>query len=164
MRCPFCGTLDNKVIDSRLSQAGEVTRRRRECEGCSQRYTTYERVEQMLPLVVKKDGRREPFDRQKILAGLRRASVKRPVSTETLEHIVDDVERDLVESGDREVSSRVLGEAILKELRHVDPVAYVRFASVYREFKDVREFTVELSELVDARRDKSDNKKPAGDS
>jgi transcriptional repressor NrdR len=148
MKCPFCGTLDNKVIDSRLSQGGEVTRRRRECEGCQRRYTTYERVEQVLPLVVKKDGRREPFDRMKILGGLHRACVKRPVSAESLERLVDDLERALVETGEKEVSSTVVGERVMDSLRELDHVAYVRFASVYRQFKDTNEFLSELSQLL----------------
>ena len=148
MKCPFCGTLDNKVIDSRLSQGGEVTRRRRECEGCTRRYTTYERVEQVLPLVVKKDGRREPFDRMKILGGLHRACVKRPVSAESLERLVDELERVLVETGDKEVSCTVVGERVMDALRELDHVAYVRFASVYRQFKDTNEFLSELSQLL----------------
>lgn len=148
MKCPFCGTLDNRVIDSRLSQGGEVTRRRRECEGCERRYTTYERVEQVLPLVVKKDGRREPFDRMKLLAGLRRACEKRPVSSEVLEGLVDHIERELVDAGEKECPSSQLGERIMARLRHVDQVAYVRFASVYRSFKDIHEFMAELSELL----------------
>jgi transcriptional repressor NrdR len=152
MKCPFCGTLDNKVIDSRLSQGGEVTRRRRECEGCQRRYTTYERVEQVLPLVVKKDGRREPFDRMKILGGLHRASVKRPVSAESLERLVDDLERELVETGEKEVSSTAVGERVMDALRDLDHVAYVRFASVYRQFKDTNEFLSELSQLLSPER------------
>ncbi len=148
MKCPFCGTLDNKVIDSRLSQGGEVTRRRRECEGCDRRYTTYERVEQVLPLVVKKDDRREPFDRVKVLAGLRRACEKRPVSQESLDRLVDQLERELVETGEKEVPSAVIGEKVMARLRELDQVAYVRFASVYRSFKDIHEFMAELSGLL----------------
>lgn len=148
MKCPFCGTLDNKVIDSRLSQGGEVTRRRRECEGCGRRYTTYERVEQVLPLVVKKDDRREPFDRVKVLAGLRRACEKRPVSQESLDRLVDQLERELVETGEKEVPSAVIGEKVMARLRELDQVAYVRFASVYRSFKDIHEFMAELSGLL----------------
>ncbi len=151
MKCPFCGTLDNRVIDSRLSQGGEVTRRRRECDSCVRRYTTYERVEQVLPLVVKKDGRREPFDRMKILAGLRRACEKRPVSSEALEGLIDDIERELVEAGEKECLSSAIGERIMDRLRHVDQVAYVRFASVYRSFKDIHEFMAELSDLLGER-------------
>lgn len=148
MKCPFCGILDNRVIDSRLSQGGEVTRRRRECEGCNRRYTTYERVEQVLPLVIKKDGRREPFDRMKMLAGLRRACEKRPVSSEALEELVDRIERDMVETGDKEVASSKVGGRIMDGLRDLDQVAYVRFASVYRSFKDIHEFMAELSDLL----------------
>ena len=148
MKCPFCGTLDNRVIDSRLSQGSEVTRRRRECEGCDRRYTTYERVEQVLPYVIKKDGRREPFDRMKILAGLRRACEKRPVSAEQLEQLVDRIERAMVETGEKEVPSSQVGERIMDGLRDLDQVAYVRFASVYRSFKDIHEFMAELSHLL----------------
>ena len=151
MKCPFCGTLDNRVIDSRLSQAGEVTRRRRECDACGRRYTTYERVEQALPYVIKKDGRREPFDGMKILGGLRRACEKRPVSSETLERIADRIEREMVETADKEVSSADIGERIMEALRGVDPVAYVRFASVYRSFKDLHEFMAELTDLMGER-------------
>lgn len=148
MKCPFCGTLDNRVIDSRLSQAGEVTRRRRECEGCRRRYTTYERVEQAVPYVIKKDGRREPFDRMKILGGLRRACEKRPVSAEQLESLVDQIEREMVETGEKEVDSAKVGERIMTALRELDQVAYVRFASVYRSFKDIHEFMDELSHML----------------
>jgi len=151
MKCPFCGILDNRVIDSRLSQAGEVTRRRRECDGCKRRYTTYERVEQALPYVIKKDGRREPFDRMKVLGGLRRACEKRPVSSEALELLVDRIEREMVETGDKEVSSAEVGEKIMDALRGLDQVAYVRFASVYRSFKDIHEFMSELSDLIEER-------------
>jgi transcriptional repressor NrdR len=140
--------LDNKVIDSRLSQGGEVTRRRRECERCSRRYTTYERVEQVLPLVVKKDGRREPFDRLKVLAGLRRACEKRPVAQESLERLLDRVERELVETGEKEVASTLIGEKVMQGLRGLDPVAYLRFASVYRSFGDLREFMDEIESLM----------------
>ncbi len=148
MKCPFCGTLDNKVIDSRLSSGGEVTRRRRECDQCERRYTTYERVEQVLPLVVKKDDRREPFDRLKVLAGLRRACEKRPVSQEALDRLVDTIERELVEGGEKEVASTVIGEKVMRALKDLDQVAYVRFASVYRSFKDIHEFMTELSQLL----------------
>ncbi|HHH30854.1 MAG TPA: transcriptional repressor NrdR [Polyangiaceae bacterium] len=151
MKCPFCGILDNRVIDSRLSQAGEVTRRRRECDGCSRRYTTYERVEQVLPYVIKKDGRREVFDRMKILGGLRRACEKRPISSEVLERLVDRIEREMVETGDKEVSSAQVGERIMERLRDLDQVAYVRFASVYRSFKDIEEFMTELTDLLGER-------------
>lgn len=149
MRCPYCGTLENRVIDSRLSQGGEVTRRRRECESCGRRYTTYERVEQALPLIVKNDGRRQPYDRDKLHAGLRRACVKRPVSAEALERFLNEIERWLVDTGEQEVTSARLGEHVLHELRGLDPVAYVRFASVYRDFQDVGEFMNELNRLKD---------------
>lgn len=148
MKCPFCGTLDNKVIDSRLSSAGEVTRRRRECDNCARRYTTYERVEQVLPLVAKKDGRREPFDRIKILGGIRRACEKRPVSEESLERVVDRIERELVETGEKEVASSMIGERAMESLRGLDPVAYVRFASVYRSFTNLSEFMSEIARLL----------------
>lgn len=149
MKCPFCGSFDNRVIDSRLSSGGEVTRRRRECEGCERRYTTYERVEQVLPLVVKRDDRREAFDRMKVLAGLRRACEKRPVSEEQLDKVVDSIERELVDAGDKEVPSTTIGEKVMIQLKDLDQVAYVRFASVYRSFKDIREFMTELSGLLD---------------
>ena len=148
MKCPFCGSVDNRVIDSRLSQGDEVTRRRRECEGCNRRFTTYERIELVLPMVVKKDGRRENFDRMKIMAGLRSACEKRPVPTARLEQVVDKIERDLVESSDKEIDASRIGEAVMTELREVDQVAYVRFASVYRSFKDIHEFMAELSQLL----------------
>ena len=148
MKCPFCGQLENKVIDSRLSAGGEVTRRRRECERCERRYTTYERVEQVLPLVAKKDGRREVFDRMKVLGGLRRACEKRPVSAEALERFVDVLERELVETGEKELPSSWVGERIMLHLQKLDQVAYVRFASVYREFKDIHEFMDALSSLL----------------
>ncbi|MDD9940843.1 MAG: transcriptional regulator NrdR [Myxococcales bacterium] len=148
MKCPFCGCVDNRVIDSRLSQGDEVTRRRRECEACSRRFTTYERIELVLPMVVKKDARREPFDRMKIMAGLRRACEKRPVPTEDLERLVDRIERDLVESGDKEIYASAIGEKVMAELKDLDQVAYVRFASVYRSFRDIHEFMAELSQLL----------------
>jgi transcriptional repressor NrdR len=148
MKCPFCGGLDNKVIDSRLSQGDEVTRRRRECEACSRRFTTYERIELVLPMVVKKDGRRESFDRLKVMAGLRRACEKRPVPIDSLDALVDRIERALVESGEKEVPSAQIGERVMERLRELDQVAYVRFASVYRSFKDIHEFMAELSQLL----------------
>ena len=149
MKCPFCGSVDNKVIDSRLSQAGEVTRRRRECEGCTRRYTTYERVEQLLPWVIKKDERRENFDRMKVLSGLRRACEKRPISALDLESLVDDIERCLVDSGEKELESSAIGEQVMERLKVLDQIAYVRFASVYRSFKDIHEFMHELSQLLE---------------
>jgi transcriptional repressor NrdR len=140
--------MDSKVTDSRVATAGDVIRRRRECEGCERRFTTYERVEEVLPLVVKKDGRREVFDRQKVLGGLRRACDKRAVPLATLEQIVDAIERELIDSGEKEVSSEAVGERVMKNLRQVDPVAYVRFASVYRQFKDIDELRSEIEELA----------------
>ena len=148
MRCPFCSHLESKVIDSRMSAAGDVTRRRRECESCTKRFTTYERVEEIMPLIVKKDGRREAFDRQKILSGLRRACDKRAVSLEQLESILDAVERDLIDTGDKEVSAQRVGERVMQELRKLDEVAYVRFASVYRSFRDLDEFMAELESIA----------------
>jgi transcriptional repressor NrdR len=158
VKCPYCGILDNKVIDSRLSQGGEVTRRRRECEGCSRRYTTYERVEQVMPLVIKRDGRRQPWDRMKLLAGLRRAVVKRPITAEAVETLVESLERNLMDSGEKEVEARIIGEMVLEALRDLDPVAYVRFASVYREFADLDQFVEELTRL----RDEAEGEKSGG--
>ena len=152
MKCPFCAHLESKVIDSRVSTAGDVTRRRRECESCARRFTTYERVDEVLPLVVKKDSRREPFDRQKILGGLKKACDKRAVPFEQLEAIVDVIERDLIESGDKEVSAQVVGEKVMTELRKLDEIAYVRFASVYRSFRDINEFMTELENIARARK------------
>ena len=152
MKCPFCAELENKVIDSRLSNQGAVIRRRRECLGCQRRFTTYERVEEILPMVVKKDGRRESFDRQKVLEGLKLACQKRPVGADQLEAVVDGIERRLQEMGEKEVPSSVIGEAVMRELARLDEVAYVRFASVYRSFKDLGEFMSELKELISERK------------
>jgi transcriptional repressor NrdR len=149
LRCPFCQHMDDRVIDSRLSKEGDMIRRRRECTHCLRRFTTYERVEETLPLVIKKDGRRENFDRGKILAGLHKACEKRPISVETLEKLVDRIEQKLQEGGEREIHSRVVGEQIMRELQNLDEVAYVRFASVYRSFKDVNEFMNEVKELLE---------------
>ena len=149
MRCPYCADENSKVIDSRLSAAGEVTRRRRECEGCTRRYTTYERVEQALPMILKKDGKRQPFDPDKLLAGLQRSCAKRPVAPETLERIVGDVQRALADTGESEVASSFVGGKVLELLRDVDQVAYVRFASVYREFQDTQEFIGLLESMAD---------------
>lgn len=156
MRCPFCQHMDDRVIDSRLSKEGDMIRRRRECTHCLRRFTTYERVEETLPLVIKKDGRRENFDRGKILAGLHKACEKRPISVETLEKLVDRIEQKLQESGEREIHSRVVGEQIMLELQNLDEVAYVRFASVYRSFKDVNEFMSEVKELLEKGQKKKD--------
>ncbi len=152
MKCPFCAYIEDKVIDSRLSQDGAATRRRRECLNCSRRFTTYERVEETLPLVVKKDGRREQFDRKKILSGILRACEKRPVSMEKMESVVDALVTRFMESGEKELTSSVIGEAVMDELKRLDEVAYVRFASVYREFRDTNEFMRELKELLDVKK------------
>ncbi|HSU91635.1 MAG TPA: transcriptional regulator NrdR [Sporolactobacillaceae bacterium] len=144
MRCPFCRKRGNRVVDSRLSADGGMIRRRRMCTACKKRFTTYERVEESAPMVVKKDGRREPFDRAKIVAGLKRACEKRPVSMETIEQIANRIEMTLSEQGDREVASNAIGSAVMNELHKMDQVAYVRFASVYRSFKDIEEFRREL--------------------
>jgi transcriptional repressor NrdR len=154
MKCPFCADLENKVIDSRVSNQGAVIRRRRECLGCERRFTTYERVEEILPMVVKKDGRRETFDRQKVVAGIQLACQKRPVSAEQIDAIVDGIERRLQEMGEKEVPSSVIGESVMRELSRLDEVAYVRFASVYRSFKDLGEFMSELKELIHERKSK----------
>jgi transcriptional repressor NrdR len=154
VKCPFCDELEDRVVDSRMAKEGEVIRRRRECLSCKRRYTTYERVEESLPLVVKKDGRREPFDRSKILAGLKKACEKRPISTATIEAVTDRIEKRIQEMGESEIPSRVIGEEVMKELHQLDQVAYVRFASVYREFKDIDQFMDELKALAQQRRDK----------
>jgi transcriptional repressor NrdR len=151
MRCPWCAHLEDKVVDSREAQEGQATRRRRECLSCGRRFTTYERIEDVLPQVVKKDGRREAFDRRKIVEGLLRACQKRPVSRERIDDLVSAVERRMQEQGEREVSSHAVGEAVMDRLRDLDQVAYVRFASVYRAFTDVGEFMSELEGLVKKR-------------
>jgi transcriptional repressor NrdR len=153
MRCPFCRHRGNRVVDSRVSGDGLTIRRRRMCTGCKRRFTTYERIEEEAPMVVKKDGRREPFDRGKIVAGLKRACEKRPVSMETIERIADRVETQVAERGEREVPSSFIGGAVMNELHAVDQVAYVRFASVYRSFKDIDEFMRELEDLVRRRKE-----------
>ncbi|MBH0188139.1 MAG: transcriptional regulator NrdR [Nitrospiraceae bacterium] len=154
MKCPFCDELEDKVVDSRMAKEGEVIRRRRECIGCRRRYTTYERVEEILPVVVKKDGRRESFDRAKILSGIKKACEKRPISTATIEDAADRIEKRIQEMGESEIKSRVVGEEVMKELHQLDQVAYVRFASVYREFKDIDQFMDELKVLAQQRRER----------
>jgi transcriptional repressor NrdR len=151
MKCPFCGHIDDKVIDSRASKEGEVIRRRRECLKCEKRFTSYERVEDMLPVVVKKDGRREPYDRHKILTGLQKACEKRPVGYSTLEEVVDDIEKGILALGVKEIKSSYVGEQIMESLKTLDKIAYVRFASVYREFKDINEFMEEVKILFEPR-------------
>jgi transcriptional repressor NrdR len=151
VKCPFCDELEDKVVDSRMAKEGEVIRRRRECLGCKRRYTTYERVEEILPVVVKKDGRRESFDRNKILVGLKKACEKRPISIGTIEAVTDRIEKRIQEMGETEIQSRVVGEEVMKELHQLDQVAYVRFASVYREFKGIDQFMDELQTLAQHR-------------
>src|SRR5499427_2395868 len=154
MRCPFCSAVDDRVVDTRPSDNEQVIRRRRECIGCGRRFTTYERVDEILPMVIKKDGRREPFDRAKVLAGLKRACEKRPISMPTLEAVADKIEKRIQERGEAEVPCRVVGEEVMAELHQLDQVAYVRFASVYREFKDIDQFMDELRTLAQQRRDR----------
>jgi transcriptional repressor NrdR len=151
MKCPYCGHLDNKVIDSRLNKESTITRRRRSCLECDQRFTTYERLEVMMPVLVKKDGRREPWNRQKIVVGLEKACEKRPVSRDTIDQFVDEIEHKLQDLGSKEVPSTVIGEWVMENLSLLDEVAYVRFASVYRQFRDVNEFMDELKILLEAR-------------
>lgn len=152
MRCPFCGHLKDKVVDSRETGAGDAIRRRRECLDCGRRFTSYERVEEIPYFVVKKDGRREPFDRHKLLQGLHRACEKRPVPARALEAIVEEIEQALAEGPDREIEARAIGEKVMERLRELDKVAYVRFASVYRQFEDVEEFMSELRGLLETRK------------
>ncbi|MEJ2470292.1 MAG: transcriptional regulator NrdR [Desulfuromonadales bacterium] len=148
MKCPFCSHDDTRVVDSRLGKEGNNIRRRRECIACERRFTTYERVEETLPLVIKKDGRREVFDRQKIISGIQRACEKRPVSVATIEKVVDQMEMTLQESGEKEIDASRIGEAVMEALQSIDEVAYVRFASVYRQFRDINEFMSELKEIL----------------
>lgn len=149
MKCPFCTDFDNKVVDSRLSGESDIIRRRRECLGCGRRFTTYERVDDILPMVIKKDGRREPFDRNKILSGIQTACQKRPVPVAVMEEIVERIEKSLQEKGDKEIKSSTIGETVMLELNDLDEVAYVRFASVYRSFKDINEFMDELKDMLE---------------
>src|SRR5688572_1273904 len=151
MQCPFCRGMESSVVDSRLAAGGTTVWRRRACDACQRRFTTYERVEHSLPIVVKKDGQREPFDREKILRSLRIACNKRPVAADTIEAHAESLERELAERGDREVSSLVIGERVMARLKEVDEVAYVRFASVYKSFRDIDEFMSEMTKLVRSR-------------
>ena len=148
MKCPFCGEIDNKVIDSRVSKDGSVIRRRRECLLCSRRFTTYEHIEEIPIMIIKKDGRREIFNREKVRSGIKKACEKRDISMNLIEEHVDDIERDLRETGEKEIASSVIGEKIMAALHDLDDIAYVRFASVYREFKDVNDFVSELKSLL----------------
>jgi len=149
MKCPYCTDFDNKVVDSRLSGESDVIRRRRECLACGRRFTTYERVEDILPMVIKKDGRREPFDRNKVLSGIQTACQKRPVPVAVMEEIVERIEKSAQDKGDKEINSSTIGETVMLELNDLDEVAYVRFASVYRSFKDINEFMDELKDMLE---------------
>jgi transcriptional repressor NrdR len=149
MRCPYCGNLEDKVVDSRLSSEGNSIRRRRECLKCERRFTTYERIEETPLMVIKKDGRREPFERKKILTGLVKACEKRPISMEKLEQLVDKIEFTLQRDYEKEVKSKDIGELAIRLLQALDDIAYVRFASVYRQFKDVNQFMKEIKDLSD---------------
>lgn len=148
MKCPYCGHLDNRVVDSRLNKEYTITRRRRLCESCERRFTTYERLEVTMPMLVKKDGRRENWDRLKVVEGMKKACEKRPVSMGQIEEFVDEVEREFQDMGEREIPISVVGEKIMEGLRRIDDVAYVRFASVYRQFKDLNEFMDELKGML----------------
>ena len=154
MKCPYCGHLEDKVVDSRAGEDGATIRRRRECLQCGRRFTTYERSEAIALMVIKKDGRRELFDRQKLLAGLVKACEKRPVGMEQLDQLVDGIERDLARHYEKEVSSVAVGELVMDRLHAIDEVAYVRFASVYRQFKDINQFMRELKGILDQREGK----------
>lgn len=149
MKCPFCGSLEDKVIDSRMSKDGESIRRRRECIRCGDRFTSYERVEDPLPMVIKKDGSREFYDRQKILTGLKKACEKRPISIAVLEDVIMNIERKLIGMGVKEIPSSWIGEEVVSALKEIDKVAYVRFASVYRQFKDINDLIHEVKTLFD---------------
>ncbi|PYT12412.1 MAG: transcriptional regulator NrdR [Acidobacteria bacterium] len=151
MTCPFCGHRQDRVIDSRESKEGDVIRRRRECLKCERRFTTYERSDEIPYMVIKRDGRREKFDRQKVLEGLLKACEKRPVAMAKLAELVDEVESKLADSAEREVSTTAIGEFLMKRLRTLDKIAYVRFASVYRDFQDVEAFLTELKDLLQRR-------------
>jgi transcriptional repressor NrdR len=153
MKCPYCTKVDNKVIDSRMSKDGRTIRRRRECLKCTRRFTTYERLEEILPMVVKKDGRRESFSRDKIIEGIKKSCQKRPVSVTMIEEFVDSLEVYFQELGKKEVESKEIGERVINNLKDWDEVAYVRFASVYRQFKDINEFMAELEDILKSRRE-----------
>ena len=158
MKCPFCGNLEDKVIDSRTSKEGEAIRRRRECLKCGKRFTSYERVDDVIPMVVKKDGRRESFDRAKILHGLKKACEKRPISIDLLDGIVDSIEKKLAGMGVKEIASTWVGEEVMSNLKETDKVAYVRFASVYRQFKDLNDLMDEVKTLFEHQQIRSSKK------
>ena len=153
MKCPYCTKIDNKVIDSRLSKDGRTIRRRRECVACGRRFTTYEKLEDVMPMVVKKDGRREPFNRTKIISGIQSACQKRPISVTRIEEFVDGIELYFQELGKKEIDSSEVGEKVINKLKEWDEVAYVRFASVYRQFKDINEFMTELEEILKSKQE-----------
>ena len=157
MICPYCTKIDNKVIDSRLSKDARTIRRRRECLGCGRRFTTYEKLEDILPMVVKKDGRREPFNREKIISGIRNACQKLRVSEAKIQEFVDSLESYFQDLGKKEIDSSEIGERVINKLKKWDEVAYVRFASVYRQFKDINEFMSELEEILKAKQEKENN-------
>jgi transcriptional repressor NrdR len=157
MKCPYCTKIDNKVIDSRLSKDARMIRRRRECLKCNRRFTTYEKLEEVLPMVVKKDGRREPFSREKIISGIRKACQKLPVSSTSIEEFVDSLELYFQELGKKEIGSPQIGEKVINKLKEWDEVAYVRFASVYRQFKDINEFMAELEGILRSKKEKQNN-------
>ena len=148
MRCPFCNELEGKVVDSRSSKEGDCIRRRRECLNCNKRFTTYERIEEVAQMVIKKDGRREPFDRWKLKSGILKAVEKRPVGLDQVDALIDEIERELFNATDHEVPTSEIGEAVMAKLKRLDEVAYVRFASVYRQFKDLSEFMAELKTML----------------
>lgn len=152
MKCPVCGELDTRVIDSRSAKEGAEIRRRRLCDSCSHRFTTYERADRALPVVIKKDGRREPWSRDKMLRGIYKACEKRPISVDSIERLVDKIGEETSATGETEVSTRLIGEKIMSRLQQLDEVAYVRFASVYRSFKDIDEFMQELADLIKDRK------------
>lgn len=154
MRCPYCENQDTKVIDSRHTEDGHAIRRRRECDSCGKRFTTYEKVEEMILMVIKKDGRREAFDRNKIMSGIVKACEKRPVAMAEIEKVVDDIERGLNNMMEKEVESTFIGELIMEQLRKLDEVAYVRFASVYRQFTDINTFVAEIEKLLTSKKTK----------
>ena len=151
MKCPYCGDLANKVVDSRLNKEQTITRRRRLCESCERRFTTYERLEVTMPMLIKKDGRREAWNRDKVVEGLKKACEKRPVSVAQIEEFVDSLERELQDMGKREIVTKIVGERVMEGLHKIDEVAYVRFASVYRQFRDINEFMDELKIMLGSR-------------
>ena len=161
MKCPFCSSLESKVIDSRLAKDETSIRRRRECLDCTSRFTTYERVEEVELMIVKKDGVREPFDRNKIISGMTKACEKRPISVDVIESFVSALEREFQDRGEREVDSTEIGERVISKLYEIDEVAYVRFASVYRSFKDVNQFMSELKDLLKEKGGKAGSESPS---